>query len=100
MGRRALLLSTVSAVLRPLQAFSFARATPPRLGHMRMSADSLGRPDVCIVGGGFGGLYTALKLDALGWEKGRAPRITLIDRSDKFVFLPMLYEVMSPMRFT
>lgn len=101
MGRRALLpgslllgsLQAVSAVLRPLGSAMRVMPTIPRLGHMRMAADSLGRPDVCIVGGGFGGLYTALKLGALGWEEGCAPRVTLIDRSDRFVFLPMLYEI-------
>lgn len=28
-------------------------------------------PRVCILGGGFGGLYTALKLDSLMWPQGR-----------------------------
>lgn len=43
---------------------------------------------VCIIGGGFGGLYTALKLDA-----ERTMDVTLIDSKDKFVFLPLLYEL-------
>lgn len=36
-----------------------------------------------VVGGGFAGLYTALKLDG---------PVTLIDSRDRFAFLPLLYE--------
>jgi len=43
---------------------------------------------ICIVGGGFGGLYTALKANT-----ERKLDITLIDSTDKFVFLPLLYEL-------
>lgn len=46
---------------------------------------------ICILGGGFGGLYTALRLQKLPW-RGRKPIITLIDKRDKFTFLPLLYE--------
>jgi 2-polyprenyl-6-methoxyphenol hydroxylase-like FAD-dependent oxidoreductase len=52
------------------------------------------RSKVVIVGGGFGGLYTALKLknqeETLG---GVALDVTLVDAKDKFVFLPLLYEL-------
>jgi hypothetical protein len=92
MVARGLLLGGLQAVAAALRPFGQSMRSP-RQGHMRMSADSLGRPDVCIVGGGFGGLYTALKLSGLGWGDGPAPRVTLIDRSERFVFLPMLYEV-------
>lgn len=34
-----------------------------------------GGPRVCIVGGGFGGLYTAVKLESLIWPKGKKPRV-------------------------
>ncbi|XP_021772627.1 alternative NAD(P)H-ubiquinone oxidoreductase C1, chloroplastic/mitochondrial-like [Chenopodium quinoa] len=53
------------------------------------------RPRVCIVGGGFGGLYTALRLESLIWPDGKKPQVTLIDQSDRFVFKPMLYELLS-----
>jgi NADH:ubiquinone reductase (non-electrogenic) len=52
---------------------------------------------VCIVGGGFGGLYTALQLARLlplQSEEQRAT-ITLVDSSERFVFLPMLYELVT-----
>ena len=49
-----------------------------------------------VVGGGFGGLYAALKLDALGdWPDRNPPRVTLVDRSDRFVFKPLLYELVN-----
>lgn len=50
---------------------------------------------ICILGGGFGGLYTALRLSQLPWEKPEKPEIVLVDRSDRFVFTPLLYELLT-----
>lgn len=44
-----------------------------------------------IVGGGFGGLYTAL---ALAERRGHPP-ILLIEPNERFLFLPLLYELLS-----
>ncbi|MEX0588705.1 MAG: NAD(P)/FAD-dependent oxidoreductase [Cyanobium sp.] len=44
-----------------------------------------------IVGGGFGGLYTALALAA----RRHHPPILLIEPNDRFLFLPLLYELLS-----
>ena len=49
-------------------------------------------PHICIVGGGFGGLYTALRLSQLPWTTQSQPKITLIDKNDHFLFSPLLYE--------
>jgi len=49
---------------------------------------------ICILGGGFGGLYTALRLSQLPWE-GTPPTITLVDHRDRFIFLPLLYELVT-----
>ena len=49
---------------------------------------------ICILGGGFGGLYTALALSKLNWESGQ-PDIVLVDRQDRFVFAPLLYELVT-----
>ena len=46
---------------------------------------------VIIVGGGFGGLYTALALA----EERQHPPILLIEPRDRFLFLPLLYELLS-----
>ncbi|NQW38683.1 MAG: FAD-dependent oxidoreductase, partial [Cyanobacteria bacterium] len=46
---------------------------------------------VVIVGGGFGGLYTALALAG----RRQHPPILLIDPNDRFLFLPLLYELLS-----
>lgn len=45
---------------------------------------------VSIIGGGFGGLYTALELDK---KTDPSLEITLFDSNEKFVFLPLLYEL-------
>ncbi len=50
---------------------------------------------MCIVGGGFGGLYTAVRLENLLWPQGTKPQVTLIDQSDRFVFKPLLYELLN-----
>jgi NADH dehydrogenase len=50
---------------------------------------------ICILGGGFGGLYTALRLSQLPWTKQEKPEIILVDRSDRFLFSPLLYELMT-----
>lgn len=52
-------------------------------------------PRVCILGGGFGGLYTAVKLESLFWTRGTKPRVTLIDQADRFTFKPLLYELIT-----
>ena len=45
------------------------------------------KPEVVIIGGGFGGLYAALSLK-------RAPvNVTLIDRRNFHLFQPLLYQV-------
>ena len=50
---------------------------------------------ICIVGGGFGGLYTALRLSEFPWQEEDKPEITLIDKSDRFLFSPLLYELIT-----
>lgn len=49
---------------------------------------------ICILGGGFGGLYTALRLSQLPWELEK-PEIVLVDQSDRFLFSPLLYELLT-----
>lgn len=48
---------------------------------------------ICILGGGFGGLYTALNLSRLPWAV--MPEIILIDQNDRFLFTPFLYELIN-----
>jgi NADH dehydrogenase len=46
---------------------------------------------VLIVGGGFGGLYTALALDNRKFDS--KTELYLVDPKERFVFLPLLYEL-------
>lgn len=50
---------------------------------------------ICILGGGFGGLYTALRLSRFPWTDGHSPEIILIDQHDHFLFTPLLYELIT-----
>ncbi|WP_193968017.1 NAD(P)/FAD-dependent oxidoreductase [Nodosilinea sp. LEGE 07088] len=50
---------------------------------------------VCIVGGGFGGLYCALALHRRSQASPRPLHITLIEPRDRFNFTPLLYELLT-----
>lgn len=50
---------------------------------------------IVILGGGFGGLYTALRLSQFPWTKPQKPEIILIDQNDRFLFSPLLYEILT-----
>ncbi len=49
---------------------------------------------IVIVGGGFAGLFTALNLEQYSF-KGERPEVLLVDRTERFVFAPLLYELIS-----
>ncbi|MEM6593050.1 MAG: FAD-dependent oxidoreductase, partial [Cyanobacteria bacterium P01_C01_bin.73] len=51
-------------------------------------------PQICILGGGFGGLYTALALSKFSWNTPQ-PSIALVDQRDRFLFSPLLYELLT-----
>ncbi len=52
-------------------------------------------PSVVILGGGFGGLQTALRLSQFPWPDDARPKIVLIDQNSHFLFLPLLYELVT-----
>ena len=86
-GRLALNLATAAAAMA--RSGVVKRVNPVRMA----DASHLGRPEVAVLGGGFGGLYTALRLASLDWEGGPRPRVTIVERNDRFAFSPMLYEL-------
>lgn len=51
-------------------------------------------PRVVVLGGGFGGVYTALALERLAGRGGRTD-VSLVNRENYFVFQPMLAEVIA-----
>ncbi|KAK9038498.1 hypothetical protein V6N11_023363 [Hibiscus sabdariffa] len=75
----------------PLRETSEANKTPPPI----YTWPNKKKPRVCILGGGFGGLYTALRLESLLWPEDKKPQVLLVDQSERFVFKPMLYELLS-----
>src|SRR6478672_13821058 len=52
-----------------------------------MQREAAGRPRVVIIGGGFGGLSAARAL------RGADVDVTLIDRTNHYLFQPLLYQV-------
>ncbi|KXZ54885.1 hypothetical protein GPECTOR_4g957 [Gonium pectorale] len=52
-------------------------------------------PRVVVLGGGFGGLYAAVRLEQLMWPRGKKPQVTLVDQADRFTFKPLLYELIN-----
>jgi demethylphylloquinone reductase len=51
--------------------------------------------DICIIGGGFGGLYTALYFSRFSGVRSGKYRVTLIEPNDRFLFSPLLYELIT-----
>jgi NADH dehydrogenase len=57
------------------------------------NGQSSGKPcRVLILGGGFGGIYTALELEKL-LPRREDVTVTLVTRDNFFLFTPMLHEV-------
>lgn len=50
---------------------------------------------ICILGGGFGGLYTALELGKFSQFRHSNYEIILIEKKENFLFTPLLYEVVT-----
>ncbi len=51
------------------------------------------KTQICILGGGFGGLYTALYLSKFSWS--HKCQIILVEQKDRFLFTPLLYELLT-----
>jgi NADH dehydrogenase len=61
---------------------------------MRIGVSANRRKSIVILGGGFGGVYTAMELEGL-LKRERDIDITLVNRENYLVFQPMLSEVIS-----
>jgi len=75
-----------------MQPKAFAQHLPkPRI----LQSKSMTRTPlhICIIGGGFGGFYTALYLKK--YKHLRQIQTTLIEPNDQFLFTPMLYELIT-----
>ncbi len=56
---------------------------------------SMSSSRIVIVGGGFGGLYTALNLCQFPWTAANRPDIVLLSNERHFLFSPLLYELIT-----
>ncbi|HLH24188.1 MAG TPA: FAD-dependent oxidoreductase [Chloroflexota bacterium] len=65
-----------------------------RVGSRRFRLEGPRRHEVLILGGGFGGVYTALELEKR-LRRRRDVGVTLISRDNYFLFQPMLAELVS-----
>ncbi|MGL5083046.1 MAG: NAD(P)/FAD-dependent oxidoreductase [Microcoleaceae cyanobacterium] len=56
-------------------------------------------PRICILGGGFAGLFTALELSKQlskqSWRDDQKPQVTLVNSESRFLFTPFLYELIT-----
>jgi len=71
---------------QPPASFPHLASTPP--GQRR-------RPHICILGGGFGGLYCALALPKYLKRLSQGATVTLVEPRNRFLFTPLLYEVLT-----
>jgi len=74
-----------------VQGFQPQVPTPSR--SLQLKATKYDRCDVAVCGGGFGGLYTALAISREARKRRIRVDIALVDPSDRFVFLPLLYDL-------
>jgi NADH:ubiquinone reductase (non-electrogenic) len=63
-------------------------------GHPVSKATS-GIPHICILGGGFGGLYCALALPKHLKRLPHKVQVTLVEPRERFTFTPLLYELLT-----
>ena len=56
-----------------------------------MTTDARQQKRVLILGGGFGGVYTALRLERL-WRSDPGLQVTLVSRDNYFLMTPLLFE--------
>ncbi|MBK1986461.1 NAD(P)/FAD-dependent oxidoreductase [Sphaerospermopsis aphanizomenoides BCCUSP55] len=64
-------------------------------GHLKNKNTTNSHTRICILGGGFGGLYTALELGKFAQFRQPNYEIILIEKREHFLFTPLLYEVVT-----
>lgn len=85
----SLCLCVQSFIMRTIRSNGFGLLQGSLLQGSQQSDVKLPPVKVCIVGGGFGGLYSALQIRK---KLDKDDEVVLIDNKDSFVFLPLLQE--------
>ncbi len=67
----------------------------PHIAARQKAEISTHTPHVCILGGGFGGLYTALYFQRRCQRAQQACVISLVEPQARFTFTPLLYELIT-----
>jgi NADH:ubiquinone reductase (non-electrogenic) len=69
---------------------------PARLKAIKSAApQQTTAPRICILGGGFGGLYCALALPKYLKRLPHGATVTLVEPQERFLFTPLLYELLT-----
>ncbi len=69
---------------------------PAQLQNLHTSPSGSQKPPrICILGGGFGGLYCALALPKYLKRLPQGATITLVEPRERFLFTPLLYELLT-----
>jgi NADH dehydrogenase len=92
-GTQALLsIRTTKTTYRPIQDGIHAASCRSIFRLQSQKSNTYDSCDCAIFGGGFGGLYTALELSRAVSAARRKLDIVLVEPTETFVFLPLLYD--------
>lgn len=91
-GRHVLVQGSLVTLAACSATQTTRRWTRDRRSGRRSVLEATRSAKVLIAGGGLAGLNLALRLAEMPWRAGCAPRVTLVDPKERFVFLPLLVD--------
>eukprot|EP00930_Biecheleria_cincta_P029005 TRINITY_DN20181_c0_g1_i1.p1 TRINITY_DN20181_c0_g1~~TRINITY_DN20181_c0_g1_i1.p1 ORF type:complete len:530 (+),score=105.32 TRINITY_DN20181_c0_g1_i1:31-1620(+) len=91
-GHHALVQGGLAAVVACYATQATRRRIQKRRYGQLLVLEAARSAKVLVAGGGLAGLNLALRLAEMPWRGGCAPRVTLVDPKERFVFLPLLVD--------